>query len=1302
MHTTHTYLLQHVNGSAVNARSADDTVELMYSRADLATRTVVRNTALNKYMVFASAADMWAHVEAQPAHMRTFEEVIFGWAPQRLKFDIDAPCHAVDKVVLDDGVASATPAPPLCELDADLLEMFDIDISAAQVALTSEQLLEQKMRKIVGIVADAIIEELYSTYFAVEDIAPSRADIVVCEANGVTKGGDYKYSYHLIVKPYAVVDNEEARAFSERVFKRLPQSFTALRIVDPDVNKRVQNFRLTGSCKQGEDRPLVVNAATCIELGSAPATAAETLIIASRGMKVLTRVLTDENALQSRNRNNYLIGGLNAEQSLKQICKHVDDLGASRGHALRETLVIAGGIMLIYDRVHPSYCTICCEVHHKDNTLIIIVEHNARTYNAAASGCGSSGSTSATAKQLSPRIPTAEHAVTELCRHKRATPRALGSVQLIGGAVNGAAFGANAAANGARVELVREVVRKDMASRVAGRVAGINSGKVDPHKSCATQFEHLPANQKTVYDAPLLRPYEPVATLAVRAPMKMGKTTALREYLNTHYPLHGLRPATIRMVTFRQTFSNSLHERFPEFMLYNEVVGDLDHIRCPRLIVQVESLHRIPMPVNAEPVDLLVLDEVESIFAQFSSNLHKHFVPAFAMFQWMLRTATRVVCLDANLGDRTFRTLQRMRPDHPIQFHWNRHEGRAKSDEYFFTSNHAAWLNKLFSTLRSDCTAVIASNSLAEAETLHATISREFPDKRVGIYSSRTSAEEKSRHFADVHTYWSELDCLIYTPTVTAGVSYEKVHFDTLFGYFTDSSCDVETCRQMLGRVRNILSKEHFICLQGASRTLPVHTDEIARLVRDQRSGLYRAIDNTALQFSYGDNGNIVYYESDYFYMWVENSRMANLSLNKFIERFVDQVAETGATVQELALDDDMTLAHEILAEHKAMRAEMKEERQENVASAAPINYEEAHAIRDKLTRQLDVTDEERCSLERWQLAESYQWHGKPIDGEFVAKYSPSSARRVYRNLRLIASEDSVTTSLMAMRDREAAHYEFTMEQRVGNILPTLGWGARALTDPRLAALSAQINCSSVEGRDLQNENRTYVFYSHFLAIWLLQLCGFHCITDGAQVGEDALYVRLRASLKALNDAMPYITFTFKVNKANLDSVALVEKDKDAFMRRAMILINSVLRGMYGIEIKHHSKGNPNYVIKWSPVGRLFTFGAVGGDDALPHIHSNLKQCLVFGDVSHFLDFIHTELPDYSDDDEVAPAGSDPPQLLPAPEETVVDDTLYEEFMARLNEELAANRCDDAALDSSDMYKYYNETDAFMMSVYSQ
>lgn len=46
-------------------------------------------------------------------------------------------------------------------------------------------------------------------------------------------------------------------------------------------------------------------------------------------------------------------------------------------------------------------------------------------------------------------------------------------------------------------------------------------------------------------------------------------------------------------------------------------------------------------------------------------------------------------------------------------------------------------------------------------------------------------AKIKHDDFKDVKTAWADADVLIYTGTLTAGVSFELEHFDVLVGIFS-------------------------------------------------------------------------------------------------------------------------------------------------------------------------------------------------------------------------------------------------------------------------------------------------------------------------------------------------------------------------------------------------------------------------------------------------------------------------------------------------------------------------------------
>jgi hypothetical protein len=65
-------------------------------------------------------------------------------------------------------------------------------------------------------------------------------------------------------------------------------------------------------------------------------------------------------------------------------------------------------------------------------------------------------------------------------------------------------------------------------------------------------------------------------------------------------------------------------------------------------------------------------------------------------------------------------------------------------------------------------------------------------DKVIKCYDSEdakkingvSQAKIKSEDFEDVNKAWKNCDVLIYTGTITAGISFELQHFDTFVGIF--------------------------------------------------------------------------------------------------------------------------------------------------------------------------------------------------------------------------------------------------------------------------------------------------------------------------------------------------------------------------------------------------------------------------------------------------------------------------------------------------------------------------------------
>ena len=525
--------------------------------------------------------------------------------------------------------------------------------------------------------------------------------------------------------------------------------------------------------------------------------------------------------------------------------------------------------------------------------------------------------------------------------------------------------------------------------------------------------------------------------------------------------------------------------------------------------------------------------------------------------------------MDANISDRTYNILTRLRPDYPLFYHCNKFM-RAVDNTYYFTAKQTIWLNKLHEMLQEGKRVVIPTNSLSEAKTLELSIKRSYPEKKVFLYSSETSQSEKSLHFGDVDTYWSLLDVLIFTPTCSAGISYELNHFDVVFSYFSNMSCDIETCRQMLERVRIISSKEYYICLNVMSISLPTTTEEIEHLLKNKRLDLYK--DESKLHFEYDDNGEISFYKSNYYYLWLENTKINNLSKVNFINRFIDQVADTGASIDILIADE----AKSILKEHKEIKTELTEKHYSDIAESNELMSADALIIKEKIRNQEDVNLTERLSLEKYTLRETYYW-SDAISSNFVKKYGNTDNKRIFKNISKIVIGTSIEDSLKILEAKEITHYSTTMSIR------------------------KQENDYISESKDLLREKYIYIYHSHLYAVTLLMYCGYMCITDTKLICIDILEANIRSKTSKILEMKDKILYEYSLPKINVSKMFLID-DKVKFIKGITRFINLVLKKMYGIEILPITQ---EYGLRHSAIGKLFTFSEE--DTSKPYIKSNIR-----------------------------------------------------------------------------------------------
>lgn len=885
-------------------------------------------------------------------------------------------------------------------------QLFKLDIDAPRSALArySDAAIRDQYREAF---ADA-----FNARFGAADppfvLTPS--EIVVYDASSKVK-----LSLHLVTPTVAAPDAAVARALAISTAEIAPPEFGEH--IDLQVYARgMQGFRLPGGAKRtAPERPL--------------------RLVCGEDPRLLVSVVPPEvpvvcDACDVPAQRNSEVPDEDVQRALKVTHDVWSGSFTYRG---------AVGGVISFDRTLASPCLICRdslgvpEVHHRDNTLMFRIAPE-------ADACDD---TSRRGRR-----------VLALCRHAPGQSVAVGvfesdSVwggdtstsaadlfderyldQAIASAMNAAVPDLPPATvegvmdfliSGAAQSWSPAAARAPTESRPASRPAAAVSS---PGPAADPIAAAIPGMRELVYSAPTMRPYpSPPDDVLVVGGMGAGKTKALLQYIGAHFPNRPTHPARVLLVTFRRSLARATHSLFRElgFELYSNVATHtLSPETHPRLVIQVESLHRLETR-GVPPPDLIVLDESESIIAQLGSGLSRNERRVLAVFDWLLRRSSHLIALDAHLGRRTADVLGHLRYGggrKPPQLVRNTLR-RGLHETYRLTTSHPLWLKSLLESVRSGRRVVLPTNSLAEAEAaariLRETTRDDGTMPVVLLYSSRTSPAVRARDFADVNTAWKACDVVIYTPTVSAGVSFEvPSHFDELFALFTSASCDALAAVQMLGRVRSLQTGRLTICLQGRPPVPPLPTDE---------AGLLHALDmrrasilgGGAPIYTLGDDGYPAPVRTPHLTIWLANQAVVNESRNSYAEVLARLLAERGGRLARLDAGADESEIRGLRALARTARAGAAHEEARGVSEAAELSSNQATRLQLAVrSRAGEMTAAVRHALAKYWLRCTYRIAILGLNPKWVAAYSPPDVLRMFRDLRSVAGRVDVSSESIA------------------------------------------------------------------------------------------------------------------------------------------------------------------------------------------------------------------------------------------------------------------------------------------------
>ena len=418
---------------------------------------------------------------------------------------------------------------------------------------------------------------------------------------------------------------------------------------------------------------------------------------------------------------------------------------------------------------------------------------------------------------------------------------------------------------------------------------------------------------------------------------------------------------------------------------YNGILNSYQEagVNEPKICTTVDSLLRW-----RGQKDLLVLDEIESIF-QHLVTFPKNRRDIWEQLCEYIRTARLVIVCDATLRQSTIDAIQKIRKwqneASPISIvidnQYQSMKGRTCDIEV--VGNRAYPLKETVAKVKSGKKLVVPTNSKKFAEMVYSELAEKY---KCLLMCDGMPIVDCSQ--------WKDFDVVIYSPTITAGISQNEIHFDEVVAFFTNRSTNTEIAFQMLNRCRNPTTKHITIYYEHTDFDIQ---DESAEAVKEKIKHL-EDLHSTGLAFSMVKEEVI---EDTFFDVYC--STMVNVSKckNNFIGRLRGILDSHGYSTNMKILDSNFSDDDKQYLKNVKEMVKVKDLADaQKILDAEDIDPYQADKIREKR----NPTEDEKHMFEKFVIMDTFTPNVKneKIDAEFILKVKHKNTMKKYRRYKRI------------------------------------------------------------------------------------------------------------------------------------------------------------------------------------------------------------------------------------------------------------------------------------------------------------
>lgn len=459
-------------------------------------------------------------------------------------------------------------------------------------------------------------------------------------------------------------------------------------------------------------------------------------------------------------------------------------------------------------------------------------------------------------------------------------------------------------------------------------------------------------------------------TIITKSCMGTGKTKNINKLIETN------KYKKILIISFRITLDEEYVRNFNNFELYSKIDSKIyDMENHNKIVVQIDSLHKI-----RGNCDLLILDEFTYTMTHLVEYV-KNKTESYDTFLDYIRLSPKVIVSDAYLTEEDINWISIFRENILyIQNNYKKHKNKKINN---FKTNSYEFLNSILNDLENNKKVILATNKKGFSDYLQFIIkeNKKFNKKKCKFIDAENSHEVNIQD-------WDKYDLISYTPTIVAGLSFEKKHYDSCYGYFINSSSSAELCVQQLFRVRDIGSKEINLCFEiTGKKDYPITYDDIKKDILFKHMDLNKGLNNIKLnRFT----REIV--EDDYLELYINTKKKIYLSKNKIEETMIKLLKLQGIeNIKEINGSSDNNKIFR--KNYRDFNKIKKEKNIDRMLLLPKLEYNEYEDLNNSYSRK---TLDEKLQCIYYNLCNSFTV--EDISKEEIIKYERKI--QVYNNLK--------------------------------------------------------------------------------------------------------------------------------------------------------------------------------------------------------------------------------------------------------------------------------------------------------------